>query len=346
MYSMKAIYPSVRRPVTTVLLVLCTWAVPAAGQQAEVRASVDTSEILLGDPVHLRLEAITSPELSVRFPVYTDTISKGIDILEQKPVDSLVQPDHSILFRKEFIITGFDSGYFEIPPQPVIWRSGATSDTLFTQPIMLVVNRMPVDTSVTIYDIKGPYRAPLTFMELLPYLLAGIALAGAAIGLWWYLRRRKRRQSLVGIYRPAEPAHIIALRELEKLEAEKLWQKNHVKQYHTRLTEILRVYIEGRFEVHAMEQTTDEIMENLRTIPVIEPSLREQVQIILSLADLVKFAKYKPLAEENDRSMLQAYRFVQETRPVEPVTASGNHDNNLETTDKNKEDSITVGIHE
>jgi len=117
---------------------------------------------------------------------------------------------------------------------------------------------------------------------------------------------------------PPIPAHIIALEKLDKLKAEMLWQNGKLKQYHSQLTDIVRDYIERRFYLPALEQTTEEIIFSFRNVAVDKESMGKLKQILI-LADLVKFAKELPLPNENEISMTNAYDFVNGTKKDEEI---------------------------
>ncbi|MDD3132165.1 MAG: LPXTG cell wall anchor domain-containing protein, partial [Bacteroidales bacterium] len=176
-----------------------------------------------------------------------------------------------------------------------------------------------VDTTQAIKPIKGPIAAPLTFAELFPWILLIVAVLLIGAALFYYYKKRKKKQPVVFARpKPKIPPHRWALDELEKLRNEKLWQKNLIKLYHSRLTEIVRQYLDDRFGIMAPEMTSQEIMQAAYDINLPDKNLRE-LQQILELADLVKFAKYTPIPGENSQSMQQATDFVKDTAP-----ASGN----------------------
>jgi len=117
---------------------------------------------------------------------------------------------------------------------------------------------------------------------------------------------------------PPVPAHIVAIEALEKLRNEKLWQNNKHKQYYSGLSDILRTYLAGRFEVGAMEMTTDEIADALREVDIEHKSKMDLLSVLRD-ADLVKFAKATPEASENELAYDKAFYFVENTKPVEVV---------------------------
>ena len=191
------------------------------------------------------------------------------------------------------------------------------SDSISTYPLYLLVHTIAVDS--TIYDIKSPIHVPLGFMEVFPYVAGGLAFIAALGFLVWYLRKRRRRGSVFLPSIPEEPAHIIALRELDELKELKLWQQNEFKDYYSRLTEIIRRYMERRYRIPAMEMTSEEIQRAWISSGEDREDLAGNLNMLLNLADLVKFAKERPVASDNEENMERAYDFVHKTKLVKPL---------------------------
>jgi len=182
------------------------------------------------------------------------------------------------------------------------------------------LNKAPADTSSVIYDIVKPYRAPVTFGEMLPFIL--LALVVGAI-IWITIRLIRKFKKTRPDYIPVEipdPAHIIAFRELEILKAEQLWQKGEIKIYYTRLTEILRQYLENRYRVYSLELTTSETLDALVKTGFRKDESYKKLKSVLTGADLVKFAKYNPEPEEHESSFQDAWEFVTVTTKEEKNT--------------------------
>jgi hypothetical protein len=239
-----------------------------------------------------------------------------VEVIESYPADTLVQDD-ILLIDRQYSLTCFDSGFYEIPPLVFGFSDGEWSDSISTNPMYLLVHTVAVDS--TIYDIKSPIHVPVGFMEVFPYVAGGIALLGAIGFLVWYLRRRRGSESAFLPSRPEEPAHMIALRELDELKARKLWQKNEFKEYYSRLTEIVRRYMERRYRIPAMEMTSVEIQRAWKESGEDRENLAGNLNLLLNLADLVKFAKERPVASDNEENMERAYDFVQKTKLVKPL---------------------------
>lgn len=284
-------------------------------QEIQAKAKIDTNNVLIGDQIKLSLEVIFPKNLNVNFPLVPDTIGK-IEIIARTPIDTIDSNAQRIM-RQNFIITSFDSGYFEIPSFYFIYEKEDTKELypIGTDPIMLKFSTIPIDTADTIKDIKPPLEVPYTFEEFLPYIIGLILLALIIYLIIYFLKRRKPKQ-LIQDYDPKIPPHIIALDELRKLNDEKLWQKGEIKLYYTKLTDIIRTYIERRFNIMALEMTSDEILRELEKLNL-DNGIIESSRKMYQIADLVKFAKFIPLPDEHTFCFNCAVEFVKTTIPAD-----------------------------
>ncbi|MFB6342069.1 hypothetical protein ACE1ET_10110 [Saccharicrinis sp. FJH62] len=301
------------------LLIWLGVAVNCFSQEIKAKASLDSVTMLIGNQTHLRLEVKQPKNVILDFPVFGDTLQKSIDVLGRTELDTTTIDADNILLKKSYLITSFDSGHYMIPPIRINIDQQSGGGYVETNPLALKVFTFNVDTTQAIFDIKGVEDVPYTFREMLPWLVGGVLLIGFVILFIWLFRRIKRKEPVFSLRRekPKLPAHVVALDELEKLKKEKLWQTDRIKEFYTRLTEILRVYIEDRFQIKAMEQTSDEILEDMKTADLEGDAVLENLRQILILADLVKFAKMNPLPDENDLSMMNAFFIVNQTKIVE-----------------------------
>ena len=282
----------------------------AYGQTPEVKASLDTNVILIGKQVQLSLELKQDKNLNIQWPVVPDTLGK-IEIVSRGNIDTVQTQDAKTLYRKQILtITAFDSGYFVIPPFDFLQVTSGDTITSSTNPLLLTAVIMPIDTTKAIHDIKGLAEVPFNWRDYINYIIGGIiALILILIGIYLYLRYGKKVKLEVFAAKPKIPAHEIALAALKKLDEEKHWQNGRYKYYHSAISEIIRTFIEEHWQVRAMEQTTDEIMSQSRILEL-ESESRRQLEALLKLSDLAKFAKHQPLANENEQSMRDAVTFV------------------------------------
>jgi hypothetical protein len=297
------------------ILVILLSSTQTFGQRLKATARVDTTRMLIGDQVNLWLELDQPSGMNVPFPLFRDSLAGKLEILSASPVDTLTRNGNSLKLRQRVLLTSFDTGFFVIPG--FTFKAPDNLDSSRTEALGIEVMGIPIDTTKGITDIKLPYEVPVTFSEVLPYLIVGLLIASIIVLYIRYLRKKRQiSKEPVKPEIPPVPAHIWALGELDELMREKLWQQGKTKLYYSRLTDILRRYIELRFSRPAMEQTTDEIMADFRGNGLIPGTMQLELQNLLQLADLVKFAKASPDADENDSSQKSAYDFILRTKPV------------------------------
>jgi len=302
------------------ILVLLLGSLSISAQDPEVHATIDTNFILIGEQAQIELSIqyrVDEHQPSIVFPPLYDTINEFVEIVQQSPIDTII-PDkedpYSFQQTQQLIITSFDSGYYAIPP----FRFVVDEDTIETQPLLIEVQNVAVDTAEAIFDIKDPIKEPFSIIDWLKenwiYLVGTLALIIAIVLLIIYLKKRPKKEEAIEII-PDIPPHVIALEKLEHIKNEKLWQSGKAKRYHSEISEILRTYIEQRYQVKALEETTAEIMHELR-LQAIDTQLMTNLNKTMVLADLVKFAKEQPLANENETSMVHAIEFVEQTKLI------------------------------
>jgi hypothetical protein len=311
------------------------------GQTGKAAVSIDSTSILIGDHSHLKFSYTFPANAIVKWPVFSDTLSKEIEIVEKGKLDTSFSSDKkNRIFSQVLTITCFDSGYFAIPAVKFMHKMPGDTTNYFseTQPVMLTVNTVAVDTTQAIKDIKTPLKVPWTLREILIWLIIGfVGLVNVAVVIVLIIYRKKKKP-LFGRFKPRVPAHIRALQALEELRSSHLWQQGKTKEYHSLLTDIVRTYIEERFMIPAMEMISSDVLESLTGKEEINEENYVHLRRILQLADMVKFAKFTPLPDEHDSSLRYAVQFVNETAPkTEPLkTETTKEETGLinETTDK------------
>jgi hypothetical protein len=285
------------------------------GQKLSVETLLDTNIIKLGDQIGLKYNIEKKKEVHLRLPVFSDTLVNGVELIGKPVIDSSQLNNDLWQISIAMKITSFDTGVYRIPPQPIIFKDKGYSDTLFTRAAYLMVQGVPIDSTRTIRDIKGPAAVPVTLAEILLYAIPILVLAGLVYFIILYFRKKKKDEPLFKPLRPEEPAHITALRELDKIKAQKLWQQKQVKEYYTRITYIIRWYIEKRFSIRALELTSDEILNHFRN-EKIDNINYINLESLLNLADLVKFAKEEPDPEANIVHLDNAYDFIKKSKEI------------------------------
>jgi hypothetical protein len=310
-----------RRAVLLLLLLLCAGTgVEARAQSASARARLDSTAFLLGDRIVVHVDLRHSRGLTLQ-PLIGDSIG-GFTVLGQSGLQKIT--DTTAL--AEFVLAKYDSGNAVIPALPFMFflPGDTASHVTMTNELQVTINTVPSDTTKDIKDLKPIMSLPIAWEDVATYggiILVVLALAYLGYRYW---KKRKAASSDAADAAPPRPAHIIAMDELGALKARKLWQQGHVKEYYSELTEILRRYFENRYSMPALEETTDEIMDGLRTLrPGAE--LLHSTESVLRMADLVKFAKHHPSTTEHEQSMEAVYTFVDRTKLVDmtPVTPAG-----------------------
>ncbi|RNC64250.1 hypothetical protein D7D25_12610 [Proteiniphilum sp. X52] len=316
-------------------------------QKATVQATVQPTEIMIGEQALINLKVITPKDKVIHFPVYEKEIVPGIEVITMLPPDTTVE-NNVMTLNFKYVVTSFDSTLYHIPHIPFF----DGTDTIYSNSFGLKVTSPELSDSTLAYlekinkgetdsidfrqlqlnDIKSVRKAPFVWTDYLwiLWILLGVLLVLGLIGFIIYLVLKKKKKGY--FFKPPEvlPAHVRALNELDKLKAEKIWQQGREKDFYTRLTDVLRIYIYEREGINAMEMTSGEILNEIRKTTDVE-SAYENLKQILSTSDLVKFAKYKPYPDENDLSLVNAYFFVNQTREPDPVVREEEPERERET---------------
>ena len=284
-----------------------------------VSAAIDSTTLFIGDQTDLHLRATCEVGEQVTLPLLDEQLIPGIEIVDRTIVDTAVLKDGRVQYNQYLTLTSFEDSLFYIAPLPFV--SGG--DTIWSESLMLnVVQPFELDSAdMAITDIKGIYRAPIWWWGFLRWVLLALGVAGIGVGGYYlitYLQSRmgKREEDAVAA-EPLRPAEEVALEKLDAIREQKIWQTGQIKEYHTQLTDVVREYIARRFEVSSAEQTSDETLRAMRPLLSDKKDLYEQLRKMLTLADLVKFAKWTATPDENELSLRSAYTFVKETTPVD-----------------------------
>jgi hypothetical protein len=303
---------------------LLAYSVSTKAQTIRAQFKLDSNTINLGDQVNIDIIVEKPSGAWVEFPLLGDTLCDDIEILNKSLPDSSSIGNNRILVSQHLTVTAFDTGMFYIPPMKFVYRSGLLADTIRSEAGYLEVLSFPLDTTNTIRDIKSVYKAPLTFREILPYILLAAACGLLVWVIIFYFQKKKKKEPVIARPHVAEPPDIIAWKELERLQADKLWQQGEIKEYYSRLSDIIRTYIEGRYNIMAMEQTSYEILTAAKDILDGDDNYKI-LKALLHVSDLVKFAKARPEPEENMNHLDNAFLFVRHTKtqPEQEKNTSG-----------------------
>lgn len=295
-------------------------AATASAQTPTVEARIVPDSIGIGDTFTLEIDVERDQVQVTEFPLYEN--DDKLEVVQSLPVDTLSREGRRLRLRKRYVMQAFSEGRYNLGRPGVLYADKNIVDTLWARDsLYLQVATFQIDsTSQSIYDVKPQWNLPFRFGEVSGYAkwgaLALVLLLAAAYALKRYLESRGKR--LGDLFRPSppQPPHVVAIKALEALHHQKLWQNNKHKQYYSALTDILRTYVAARWGFGAMEMTSDEIIETMRAEELPDKA-RMDLTAILRDADLVKFAKATPEAEQNEADYLKAYYFVEETKVAE-----------------------------
>ncbi len=288
----------------------------AYSQPISVSAVMDSTKLLIGDQTKLHLKVSHAPSVQVQQADISafDKIP-DLEVVYTSEWDTL-QTGNEWIIEKDLTIQVFDSGSYWIPEIPIDYIQNGSPGKIQTYKIPLEVAPVVRD-SVYLAPIKEIEEESLSWRDALPFLLTILGFA-FLFGLAYYFYKRKQKEELPPPPEVIIPAHEIALSSLSKLKQKELWQQGKVKEYQSELTYIVREYLENRYNVQALESTTDEIVRDLHTTGV-DQEYQKNLQDMFMMADMVKFAKAKPPVDAHERLMNQAEQFIQNTKKIELV---------------------------
>ena len=323
-------------------------------QRVSVQATVQPSEILIGERALINLQVIAPKETEILFPVYQDSIVGGLEVLSMGNPDTTIT-DNVRTINMKYLVTSFDSTLYFIPSMPV--SDGI--DTIMSNSFGLKVTAPELKDSTLAYlekmnsgqtdsidfeqlqlsDIKPIQKLPFSWKDFLGLLWIPliILLLLTIIGTIIYFIIRRNKKGYFFTPPPVLPPHVRAMNSLEKIKSEKIWQQERYKEFYTQLTDVLRRYMSERYGINSLEMTTGEILSIIRTKSE-EDSVYENLKQVLIVADLVKFAKYKPFTNENDLSLMNAYFFVNQTKEEELLLPT---DSSSDKYEEEAEDSLS-----
>jgi len=324
----------------TILICWLVW-IPAGQAQLEVTATLDSTRMLIGDQVNIRLDAnmpAGAKNLIADLSVLEKT--EGLEIINSRQLWDTITSGGRVNFSKNIVITIFENGSFFIPSIPFTADLNGQELSAQTRELLMEIGTVgsvvdeskgtnPVDTT-SLAEIKPIIEEPFKLEDIAPLLitLLLIALIG---GLIYYFYQRSQKGGTLQKLPPkiTTPAHLTALQKLKELKGAQLWQQGDIKTYQTQLTFIVREYLENRYQIAALESTTHEIIKDLQPIRLSD-EWKGKLREMLELADLVKFAKASPPEETHERLMGYAESFVETTKlvPVDPAPEIAQKNNN------------------
>ncbi len=313
------------RYIATLTLLLVSVVAFAQAPEASASLRADATKLIVGDQARVFLSAQCDPAKSrIDWPQIPDSFGK-LEVVEKGKIDT-VKKGILTIYTQRLLVSGWDSAEYTIPPFVFnVTPSSGNPYTIQTEGLTFSVSTVPVDTTKPFKPIKGIMQVELSWRDYIWWIVGAGLLLLAIIGyvIW---KKTRKKPVVMAPPPPPEPLHEKALRLLAALEAEGLWQKGEVKEYYVRLTDILRNYIEERFNVPAMERTTDELTAAART----HKELAFQAQRlhgILATADMAKFARAQPTLTEHISTMQATKDLVVATIPLPTEAETLQHSN-------------------
>lgn len=270
--------------------------------QSNFEARLDTQQIKLGEPIQLDLYAQIPANQTYTWPQLNKISS--ITIISEGKIDSSFEGE-LLKLHQRISFTSFDSGAVYLPSLNLSTENG---EVLASDSIPILVYFPDIKAEQDYYDIKGPREIPFDYLIALYWTLAVLALAALLYFLWYKFIRNRKSESLKPTAPPIPPVDW-ALQALNDLEAKALWQESKFKLYYSELVDILRHFLEKQYGLKTMELTADELSAKLLNY-VRDPELYKALKQSIQLSALVKFAKEKPLPEENIRALNTIREFV------------------------------------
>ena len=301
------------RALPVVIGLLLSFPLMALGQ-VQVESRLDSMEILIGEQVHLTLSVAMQQGQKVEMPTYqySQYITPGVEVLEMSAADTSELDNGMVRVCKQYTLTSFDENLYYIPPMKV----RVAGKDYETKSLALKVLTLPVDTlhPENFYPPKDVQDNPFLWSEWSPlFWLSLLVLLLLALVFYLSIRLKDNKPIIarVRIVKKVLP-HQRAMKEIEKIKEAHLSSSEDQKGYYTRLTDTLRKYIEERFGFNAMEMTSSEIIERLQQAD--DKQMIDELRELFLTADLVKFAKYTTLINENDANLVHAVEFINTTK--------------------------------
>lgn len=288
----------------------------AFAQVVTVEAKIDSLQILIGEQAKIQLQVAMDSKQKASFPLFTDTLVRGVEVLETSKIDTQYLNDNQrLLLTQEYTITSFDSALYYLPPLSVM----VDDKEYKSRALALKVYSIPVDTlhPEHFFGQKTVMKAPFAWEDWRGAIgLSLLAIPLLVLLIYLIIRIRDNKPIIRKVkVEPKIPPHVLAMRNIEKVKEQKTWKSGQPKEYYTELTDIIRIYIKDRFGFNALEMTSSEIIDMLMEIK--EKENLNELKTLFQTADLVKFAKHNPLINENDANLINAIDFINETKIVE-----------------------------
>lgn len=294
----------------------------AMAQSVIIDAAIDSSQIYIGEQAKIKLQVTLDADKRAIFPVYPDTLVNGVEVLDvAKPDTQLLNNGQRAILTQTYTITSFDSALYYLPPMEVIvdnkpYHSKALSLKVYSVNVPLDPNNPD-----HFFGPKTVMKAPFVWEDWYVTIAAVLLFVPFLLLLIFLVKRIRDNKPIIRKVKvePKLPPHQVAMQEIERIKAEKVWQKGQPKEYYTELTDTLRTYIKERFGFNALEMTSSEIIDKL--METNDKEALADLRILFQTADLVKFAKHNPMMNENDANLINAIDFINDTKEKDDENA-------------------------
>jgi hypothetical protein len=306
--------------LTLILFGIFSFAIAAEEKSLiSVESEVDKATITIGDRIIYTLIIKSDPEIKLD-PIPMGSNLGAFEIKDYKSFPPEKDKQGKVINRSEYNITTFTTGEYVIPPIEITYTDAKGEKKSISSERIFITVKSVGSSQAEMEDIRG-LKPPIDIKagNKILYIVLIIIIA-AGVSTWFYIRSKAKALKIPQL--PEElkkPAWEVALYELEKLKQSDLLKKKLIKQFYINLSEIIRKYIQRRFQIVALDRTTPEIKQELKEIKI-DSRINEQINNFLQDCDLVKFAKFIPKAEKTDDHLKQATEIVELTKPKEVLT--------------------------
>lgn len=301
-----------------VLFCIMSWfGGPCLAQNVFFNRNATADTIIVGQPFDYQLLLTIPKDYYVEWKQFGDTLSKSIDVVEAGDVITTpINNSDNVRMTQDLKLTSFDTGYVYVPSIDIVYSTSIKDSvrrTLHTGEYEIYVTTVAVDTTEAFRPIKDVIRQGITAKEAFFWIAVIVILAGITY-LMIYLFKHKKNKEVVVVEKkkPTIPAIVTARAKLADMKENELWNSRNIKDYYTDLTDIAREYLEGQFQIDAVEMTTDEIMQEVNELNL-NSLTKSKLYDTLTTADFVKFAKANPTAEQNKQSFADINNFVEDS---------------------------------
>lgn len=306
-----------RKALISILLTVCTLTATA---QVSVESKIDSIQILIGEQTGVTVSVTAGRGARITFPSFkrSQQITPGVEVLEQTKADTSFLDNNLVRVSKRYIMTSFDENLYYIPPVKVT----VNGKKYQSKSLALKVLTVPVDTlhPDKFFPPKDVQNNPFDWSEWSPAFWLSVLFVLLCVATYYLWTRLKENKPIIAHVRLIKkvPPHQKALKDIETLKTERMSVSEDQKTYYTKLTEVLRKYIKDRFGFNAMEMTSSEIIARLQQEG--DRKMIDELKELFLTADLVKFAKYSTLINENDANLVNAVDFINTTKQdVQPT---------------------------